>query len=90
MRNGQEILDAYNNQSEQSYIDGDFSCLEEMIDEELDTLAEQRDELLAALKDARKWIGDGDKSEGLDRRFWTTEYGDLVDKIDAVISKATQ
>lgn len=51
MRNGEEILEAYNNQSEQSFIDGDFLCLSEMIDKELDAITDQRDELLAALQE---------------------------------------
>lgn len=49
----------------------------------------QRDELLAALRDARRWIGDGDLSDGLSREHWTPEYIKAVDSIDAAIAKAT-
>lgn len=49
----------------------------------------QRDELLAALIEARRWIGDGECSDGLSRECWTPEYIKAVDGIDAAIAKAT-
>lgn len=49
----------------------------------------QRDELLAALKEARRWIGDGECSDGLAREHWTQEYRAAVDRIDAAIAKVT-
>ena len=49
----------------------------------------QRDELLAALKEARRWIGDGECSDGLAREHWTPEYRAAVDRIDAAITKIT-
>lgn len=49
----------------------------------------ERDELLAALKEARRWIGDGECSDGLAREHWTQEYRAAVDRIDAAIAKVT-
>lgn len=50
-------------------------------------LMRQRDELLAALKEARRWIGDGECSDGLAREHWTPEYLMAVDGIDTAIAK---
>ena len=47
-----------------------------------------RDELLAALIEARRWIGDGECSDGMAREYWTPEYAKAVDGIDATIAKA--
>lgn len=49
----------------------------------------QRDELLAALKEARRWIGDGECSDDLAREHWTPEYRAAVDRVDATIAKVT-
>lgn len=51
-------------------------------------LWKQRDELLAALKEARKWFGDGQYSDELCREFWTTAYAMAVDAADIAIAKA--
>lgn len=39
-----------------------------------------------ALHEARKWIGDGEYSDGLAREHWTPEYAALVDKVDAALA----
>jgi hypothetical protein len=46
-------------------------------------------ELLSALKEARRWIGDGDLSDGMEREIWTQKYAAAVDLVDAAIAKAT-
>lgn len=51
-------------------------------------LMAQRDELLEALKEARRWIGDGDMSDGMAREIWTPKYAAAVDMVDAAISSA--
>lgn len=48
----------------------------------------ERDELLSALKEARRWIGDGECADGIPREFWTPEYIKAVDGTDAAIAKA--
>ena len=45
-------------------------------------------ELLEALREARRWIGDGDMSDGMDRSIWTPEYAAVVDQVDAALAKA--
>ena len=52
------------------------------------SLVAQYDELLAALIEARRWIGDGECSDGMAREYWTPEYAKAVDGIDATIAKA--
>ncbi len=37
------------------------------------------------LVEVRKWIGDGEHSEGLHREHWTPEYRAVVDAVDYVI-----
>lgn len=46
----------------------------------------QRDELLSALKSARTWVGDGENSDGISREFWTQQYAEAVDMVDAAIA----
>jgi hypothetical protein len=48
----------------------------------------QRDELLAALKESRRWIGDGDLSDGMSRETWTPKYTVAVALIDKAIATA--
>lgn len=52
---------------------------------EIAELLDRVDELHAALTEARKWIGDGPLSDGLDREYWTPEYIAAVDMVDAVL-----
>lgn len=52
---------------------------------EVAELLDRIDELHAALTEARKWIGDGPLSDGLDREYWTPEYIAAVDMVDAVL-----
>ena len=49
-------------------------------------LTSQRDILMEALTEARRWIGDGECSDGLAREYWTPEYRAAVDRIDAAIA----
>lgn len=44
--------------------------------------------LEAALQEARKWIGDGEFSDGLDRGHWTPEYAAVVDLIDRTLPQS--
>jgi hypothetical protein len=46
-------------------------------------------DLLEALKEARRWIGDSECSDGLSRDYWTHEYIVAVDRVDSAIAKAT-
>ena len=46
--------------------------------------------LRAALVEARRWIGDGDLSDGLHRDHWTPQYRAAVDMIDAVLGDASE
>lgn len=46
-------------------------------------------DLLEALKEARRWIGGGDMSDGMAREIWTPAYAATVDMVDAAIAKAT-
>lgn len=50
-------------------------------------LIRERDELMEALKEARRWIGDGDMSDGMDRSIWTPKYAAVVDLVDAAIAR---
>jgi gamma-glutamyltranspeptidase len=43
-------------------------------------------EIIDALTEARRWIGDGDLSDGMHRSIWTTAYAAAVDKADAAIA----
>jgi hypothetical protein len=42
---------------------------------------------VAALREARRWIGDGDMSDGMDRSIWTPAYAAVVDQVDAAIAR---
>lgn len=42
-------------------------------------------QLEATLKEARKWIGDGEYGDLLPREFWSDPYSDLIDNIDKAI-----
>jgi hypothetical protein len=46
--------------------------------------------LLASLREARRWVGDGDMGDGMHRSIWTPAYAALVDQIDAAITLATE
>lgn len=48
----------------------------------------QRDELLAALKEVRKWIGDGEFSDDTNWKFWSKAYSDIIHHVDEVIAKS--
>lgn len=45
-------------------------------------------ELLEALEESRRWIGDGECADGLHRDLWTPQYAAAVDKVDAALSAA--
>ena len=51
------------------------------------SLTSQRDILMEALIEARRWVGDGECSDGLAREHWTPGYRAAVDRIDAAIAK---
>lgn len=41
--------------------------------------------LRAALTEARRWIGDGEFSDGLHHDYWTPEYRAAVAMVDAAL-----
>ena len=49
--------------------------------------AAEIERLRELLTEARRWIGDGDQSEGLDRQFWTPEHAAVVDMMDAALAE---
>jgi len=46
----------------------------------------ERDALKAALREARRWIGDGDMSDGMSREIWTRAYAAVVDLVDTALT----
>jgi UTP:GlnB (protein PII) uridylyltransferase len=48
-------------------------------------LGKENAELRLALAEARRWIGDGECSDGLARSYWTPEYVSAVGIIDAAL-----
>jgi hypothetical protein len=44
--------------------------------------------LEAALREARKWIGDGEHSDGLARGHWTPEYAAVVDLVNRTLPQS--
>jgi hypothetical protein len=42
--------------------------------------------LRKALVEARRWIGDGDLSDGMHRDIWTPRYRAAVDMVDGALS----
>lgn len=46
------------------------------------------EQLEATLREARKWIGDGEFSDGLHRDHWTPMYATVVDLVDAALREA--
>lgn len=44
--------------------------------------------LLTALREARRWIGDGDLSDYIAREIWTPEYAAVVDMVDAALNSS--
>lgn len=45
----------------------------------------KREKLERALIEARRWIGDGDCSDGLSREYWTHAFADVVALVDAAL-----
>lgn len=45
-------------------------------------------ELIGALREARRWIGDGDMSDGMHRSIWTPAYAAVVDQVDVALARA--
>lgn len=41
--------------------------------------------LESALTEARRWLGDGDMSDGMEREIWTPAYASVVDLVDAAL-----
>lgn len=52
----------------------------------LEHRAGEEDRLRDALTEARRWIGDGDLSDGLAREYWTPEYAAAVDLVDVALT----
>jgi hypothetical protein len=51
-------------------------------------MAERSKVLESALREARRWIGDGDMGDGMDREIWTPAYAAVVDLVDAALTFA--
>lgn len=58
--------------------------------EEMLRRLDERDILLKALKEARRWFGDGDCADDIGSQFWTPEYRAAVERTDAVIAQASE
>lgn len=59
--------------------------LDRKIDPSIPMLRARIRELEATLREARKWIGDGEFSDGLHRDRWTPMYATVVDLVDAAL-----
>lgn len=55
---------------------------------EIESATEVVAELIGALREARRWIGDGDMSDGIHRSIWTPAYAAAVDQVDSAIARA--
>lgn len=63
------------------YVSGTTDT-DELVREAADRIAA----LEAGLREARRWIGDGDLSDGLARAYWTPQYAAAVDSIDQCLT----
>jgi hypothetical protein len=57
---------------------------------ERDAAEVERNALREALVEARRWIGDGEFSDGLHRDLWTPQYKAAVDKVDEALAASAQ
>jgi hypothetical protein len=53
---------------------------------EIRRIMAERDAARSALREARKWIGDGEFSDGLAREHWTPAYAAVVDMVDVALA----
>ena len=53
-----------------------------------DDLCAYISELKATLREARRWIGDGDMADGLSREIWTPAYAAAVDLVDRTLKQS--
>lgn len=51
----------------------------------LSECADEIERLRAALTEARRWMGDGEFSDGLHHDYWTPEYRAAVAMVDAAL-----
>ena len=51
-------------------------------------LMNQVTELTRACTEARRWIGDGECSDGLPREYWTGDHSAAIELVDAALSAA--
>lgn len=51
---------------------------------------QRAERLLAALAEARRWLGDGDLADGIAREIWTPRYAQAVASIDATLAECRQ
>lgn len=47
-------------------------------------------ELTRALTEARRWIGDGECSDGLPREYWTGDHTAVVELVDAALNASKE
>lgn len=57
---------------------------------ERDELASRVRELTKALTEARRWIGDGECSDGLPREYWTGDHTAAVELVDAALNASKE
>ena len=57
---------------------------------ERDELASRVTKLAKALTEARRWIGDGECSDGLPREYWTGDHTAVVELVDAALASKEQ
>jgi len=62
----------------------------ETIAQDCERAANEIGKLRAALVEARRWIGDGDLSDGLSKEYWTAEYAAAVSMVDAALAGKRQ
>lgn len=63
-------------------------CREELFSQmaiKIESVERENEKLRNALIEARRWIGDGECSDGLPREYWTKEFSDAVDLVDSVL-----
>lgn len=57
---------------------------------ERDELASRVTKLTKALTEARRWIGDGECSDGLPREYWTGDHTAAVELVDAALNASKE
>lgn len=59
------------------------------VESQLAAMTAERDALRAALVECRRWLWNGDLSDGLDIGHWTDKYKRAHDMVEAALGSAT-